>query len=169
MKARTPAMVAALLLACACNKGESGNNAAANATAPTASNAVAAAPASSPAAPTVDLAGARRLVDTVYAPYVRDESSDFLRYFTPELNAAIDQAGDGAFGADPLCDCQDMEHFTYRVQSLEPETGGAVARVAITNMGEAKTITLHLVQRGADWRIADIGDGAGSFAASLGR
>lgn len=169
MKTKTAAAVAALLLASACNKGAGGNAAVANQPAPVASNAVAAAPAATPAAPAADLAGARRLIDAVYTPYTRDETQDYFRYFTPELNAAIDRAGEGAVEADPLCECQDMTHFTYRVRSIEPESAGALARVAITNNGEAKTITLHLVQRGADWRIADVGDGAGGFAASLRR
>ena len=170
MKTKTAAAVVALMLASACNKGAGGNAAVANAaatSAPAAPNAVAAAPA--PAAPVADLAGARRMIDAVYTPYTRDASDDYFRFFTPELNAAIDRAGEGAVEADPLCECQDMSHFTYSVQSLAPEAGGALARVAITNNGEPKTITLHLVQRGADWRIADVGDGARSFAASLRR
>lgn len=169
MKTKTVAAVAALMLASACNKVAGGNAVVANAAAPAASNAVAAAPAPAPAAPAADLAGARRMIDAVYTPYTRDASDDYFRYFTPELNAAIDRAGEGAVEADPLCECQDMAHFTYRVQSLEPEAGGAVARVAITNNGEPKTITLHLVQRGADWRIADVGNGANSLTASLRR
>ena len=168
MKTRTGAAVAALLLASACNKGAGGYNASANAVAPAAPNAVAAAPAGPPAGAAADLAGARRMIDAVYAPYTRGESSDYLRFFTPELNAAIDRAGEGAIEADPLCECQDMNRFTYTIRSVEPEAGGALAHVAITNDGEAKTITLHLVPRGTEWRIADVGDGAHSFARGLG-
>jgi hypothetical protein len=164
MKTKTGAAIAALLLASACNKGADGN-ASANAAAPV----PVAVPAAPAAAPGPDLAGARRLIDTVYTPYTRDQTEDYFRYFTPELNAAIDRAGEGAVEADPLCECQDMTRFTYRVQSLEPETGGALARVAISNNGEPKTIILHLVQRGATWLIADVGEGATSFAAGLRR
>ncbi len=166
MKMNTTAAISALLLASACSRVGNANNASANAAAPAAANVSAAAPA---VATTADLAGARQMIDALYTPYTRDQTSDYFRYFTPELNAAIDRAGEGAIEADPLCECQDMTHFTYRVQSLEPEADGAVARVAITNFGEAKTIILHLVRRGADWRIADVGEGANSFAAGLRR
>lgn len=169
MKTGTGATVVALLLMSACSKGTGGNDASANAGAPAAPNAVVAAPAARPAAAAGDLAAARRLIDAVYAPYTRNESSDYLRYFTPELNAAIDRAGEGAIEADPLCECQDTNRFTYNIRSLEPEAGGALARVAITNDGEAKTITLHLVPRGTDWRIADVGEGDHSFARGLRR
>jgi len=55
------------------------------------------------AAATPALAGARRLIDTIYAPYVRDEiNSDPSRTFSPELTAAIRRAGENAMNAAPF-------------------------------------------------------------------
>jgi hypothetical protein len=160
--------MAALLLAVGCGKGAGGNEASANATAPeAASNGIAIVGPVTPQPP--DLSGARSLIDTIYTPYTREQISDTSRYYTPELNAAIDRAGEGAIEADPLCECQDFTHFTYRVQSLAPVAGGAKAEVAITNFGESNLITLHLVQRGGNWLIADIGEGANRLTQTLRR
>jgi hypothetical protein len=151
-----------LLLAGACNRGEpaANNSSGANSAAPAA--------ASAPA-PTADLAGARRRIDTIYAPYTRGETGDYFRSFTPELNAAIDRAGEGAIEVDPFCDCQDFERMTYRVDSLEPAAGGAVARVAITNFGNSKTIVIRLVRGGDAWLVADVGEGANSLTRRFAR
>jgi hypothetical protein len=164
MYSKTAAAVAALLTA-ACGNGAAGNNVSYDVT----FSHVTPETMPAPAAPVADLSGARRLIDTIYTPYTRDQIVDYFRYFTPELNAAIDHAGEGAIEVDPLCGCQDMTHFTYRVQSLDATAGGAVARVGIVNFGEPKTIVLHLVRRGGAWLIADIGEGASSFAAGLRR
>jgi hypothetical protein len=121
--------MAALLLAAGCGKGAGGNQAGANAAAPgPASNGITIVGPVTPRPP--DLSGARSLIDAIYAPYTREQISDASRYYTPELNAAIDRAGEGAIEADPLCECQDFTHFTYRVRSLAPVAGGAKAEVA---------------------------------------
>ena len=113
-----------------------------------------------------DLDGARDLLDATYRPYTRGEISRAGGApFTPELQAAIARQSDpvAGFGADPLCDCQDFGDFRYTIRSLEPVEGGALARVAINNFGEAKVITLRLARRGDAWQVADIGEGARSL------
>jgi hypothetical protein len=166
------AVVALLLIAC--GRGGAANNAATGAAPPPAAAAKLSAPEAAAAnaaapAPAADLSSARRLIETIYAPYTREETSDYFRYFTPELNAAIDRAGEGAIEADPLCECQDFTHFTFRIQSLEANADGARAEVAITNFGESNLITLHLVQRGGAWLIADVGEGANRLTQTLRR
>lgn len=167
MKLGTGTALAALLLAAGCGKGTAGNEAGANGAAPQpASNISIVGPVTPRPA---DLSGARRLIDTIYTPYTREQISETFRYYTPELNAAIDRAGEGAIEADPLCECQDFTHFTYRVQSLAPVPGGAKAEVAIVNFGESNLITLHLVERGGIWLINDIGEGANRLTQTLRR
>lgn len=150
------------LLAGACSRGESPANTV------SATNQSAPANASAPA-PAVDLAGARQRIDAIYAPYTRGATSDYFRNFTPELNAAIDGAGEMGIEADPFCDCQDFGRLTYRVDALEPAADGAVARVAITNFGDSKTIAIRLVRRGDAWLVADVGEGANSLARRFAR
>ncbi|HVQ10240.1 MAG TPA: hypothetical protein VMS43_17625 [Allosphingosinicella sp.] len=150
------------LLAGACNRGESSANSVSGVNLTT--------PASGAApAPATDLAGARQRIDAIYAPYTRGATSDYSRNFTPELNAAIDAADQVGIDADPFCDCQDFGRMTYRVDSLEPSADGAVARVAIANFGDRKTIVIRLVRRGEAWLVADVGEGADSLARRFAR
>lgn len=150
--------LAVALLAGACDRGESPANPAPGAT-----------PVNAAPAPAADLAGARQRIDAIYAPYTRGATSLYVRHVTPELNAAIDGAGRMGIDADPFCDCQDFDRLTYRVDALEPSAEGAVARVAITNFGDSKTIVIRLVRRGEAWLVADVGEGADSLARRLAR
>jgi hypothetical protein len=151
-----------VLLAGACNRSDT--PAASETGASEAVRANVAAPA-----PAVDLDGARERIDAIYAPYTRGATSHYFRHFTPELNAAIQGAGRMGIDADPFCDCQVFGRLTYRVDSLEPTADGAVARVAITNFGDSKTIVIRLVRREEAWLVADVGEGADSLARRVAR
>jgi hypothetical protein len=142
------------------------NSAASGSAAAPAAAGNAAAPA---AAATAGLDGARRLIDEIYTPYTTGAMADPTDRFAPELAAAIQHAAEGALEADPFCDCQDFDRFTYRIESLEPNAGGAVARVAISNSGEAKTIAVRLVNRAGTWLVADVGEGENSLTRTLAR
>lgn len=130
-----------------------------------AGNAAEAANAAVEAAP--DLAGARRFVDAIYAPYVAGEPGSAADHFAPELAAALERAGEPGLEADPFCDCQDFQQFGYKVQSVEPSATGAVARVAISNMGAARTVVVHLVRSGGAWKVGDVGEGEASLLRRL--
>jgi hypothetical protein len=166
LKFGTSCCLGLVLLAGACNWGDTAanTNAGANSVVSHAAPANPSAPA-----PAADLAGARQRIDAIYAPYTRGATSDYFRNFTPELNAAIDGADQVGIDADPFCECQDFGRMIYRVDSLEPTAGGAVARVAITNFGDSKTIVIHLVRRGDAWLVADVGEGADSLARRFAR
>jgi hypothetical protein len=145
---------AAALALAACSGAETaGNNRAG--TAPS-TNLVS--PASAPA----DLAGARALIDRIYATYARGGAHDTASLFTPELQAAIARTGDtdgAGLSYDPFCQCQDYEDLSHRIISLDPAPGGAVARDEVTNMGEKLTLTLRLARRGDAWQVSDIDNG----------
>ena len=116
--------------------------------------------------PPTDLAGARALIDRIYRPYTRDEIPQSLDdLYTPELTAAIARASDPevGLGYDPFCSCQDFGQFSYTIASLEPATGGAVARVSRSNFGESSSVTLTLAYRGGRWLVGDIADENGSL------
>jgi len=121
------------------------------------------------AAPDAELDGARQRIDAIYAPYTRGAASRYFRHFTPELRAAFDGAGAMGIDADPFCDCHVFGRLTYRVDSLEPAADGAVARVAITNSSDSKTILIRLARREDSWLVADVGEGADSLARRLAR
>jgi hypothetical protein len=116
----------------------------------------------SPAAAPADLAGARALIDRIYAAYARGAGHDTATLFTPELQAAVARIGDadgGGLSYDPFCQCQDYENLSHRIISLDPAPGGAVARVEVTNMGEKLTLTLRFARRGESWQVSDIDNG----------
>ena len=129
-----------------------------------AANAANSAEAAGDVAPPVDLAGARALIDRIYAPYARDEMGDPGAVFTPELDRAIERQSDPdmGLGYDPFCACQDFGQFSY-TPTIEPAEGGATARVDISNFGERQTITLDLAYRDGRWLVGDIRDANGSL------
>lgn len=147
----------------ACGDSASANNAAE--TAPAANSVEPAVDAAAPAAPQVDLAGARTLIDQIYGPYTRDEMGDLGPIFTPELDQAIERQSDPdmGLGYDPFCSCQDFGQFTYRIVSLEPNTAGATAQIDRSNFGESSRVTLELAHRDGRWLVADIQDSDGSL------
>jgi hypothetical protein len=158
---------AVLLLLAACGssaRNEANSSVPENAVAANEAAPVAAANAAAPA-PTPDLSGARALLDRLYRPYTRGESPALEDVYTGTLEASIARQSDDltGLGADPFCDCQDFGNFRYTIRSLEPVEGGAVARVAIRNFGEAKVIVIRLERRGDAWNVADIGEGARSL------
>lgn len=143
--------------------GSAATNEAAGA-APVANDVAAPGDPAPPAAPSVDLAGARALIDRIYTPYARDEMGDPGTVFTPELERAIERQSDPdvGLGYDPFCACQDFGQFSY-TPTIEPADGGATARVDISNFGERQTITLDLAYRDGRWLVADIRDANGSL------
>ena len=166
------AAVAAALLIQGCDR-QPGNNANIDETAegnfqvPRPANAAAPLP---PAAPTpAGLDGARALIDRIYTPYTRGQLMDAGGIFTPEMEAAIQAASaeEAGLGADPFCQCQDFENLTYSIAALEPAPDGAVARVAVRNLGESYVVPLGLVRRGEEWRVADVGEGEASLSRML--
>ena len=114
-----------------------------------------------------DRAAVQPLIDRIYGPYVRGElegTPDDVQ--TAGLTAAFARITEAdELEADPYCECQDFEHFSYRIASIEPSARGATVRVAISNFGEAKTIVLSLAQEGGQWRVADVGEGDQSVLA----
>ena len=165
MKLAFGAAIAALGLT-GCGEAATANNAVA-AAAPAANVATEdASNVAQPAAPQVDLAGARALVDRIYTPYTRDEIGGELgAVYTPELERSIERQSDPdmGLGYDPFCSCQDFGQFTYRIVSLEPNPGGATAHVDRSNFGEASRVTLELAHRDGRWLVADIQDSDGSL------
>jgi Protein of unknown function (DUF3828) len=168
--ARTIAICLGLTGLMACDMIGAEANVAANAT-----NAATAAPAqpagappslSAPAPrPEPDLEGARVLIGQLYMPYTRGEIPRTGNVYTPELRAAIARQSDDetGLGYDPFCQCQDFGEFSYAIQSVEREEGGARARIGIDNFGEARVIALRLAYRNGAWLVADIGEGAESL------
>jgi len=131
-------------------------------------------PAASPANASKSAAGAapdraavQPLIDRIYGPYVRGElegTPDDVQ--TAGLRAAFARITEAdELEADPYCECQDFEHFSYRIASIEPSASGAIVRVAISNFGESTTIVLHLAQEDGQWRVADVGEGDQSVLA----
>lgn len=112
-----------------------------------------------------DLAGARALIDRIYATYARDDVPDPDGLYTAELRRSIRRQSDGdlGLGYDPLCACQDTGGFTYRIASLVENRGGATARVDFDNFGERHGVTLVLVLRGGRWLIGDVIDDGASL------
>lgn len=104
------------------------------------------------------LSGARALIDRLYATYARDHTPEVDRIYTLELRRSIRRQSDGdlGLGYDPLCNCQDTGHFSYRIVSLVKRQGGATARVDFSNFGERHSVTLQLAYRGGRWLIGDI-------------
>lgn len=170
MKRSTGVTIAAALVTaggCSSESGKASANVTApvNATAPAnvsmAMNQTGNATASAPA----DVSGARALLERHYAQY-RDGASISMPPYTPELVAAIRRTSgmeDGGLDHDPFCACQDFQNFTSRIESVEPTSDGARARVAINNMGDARTVVIRLVNRGGTWMIADVGEGEDSL------
>ncbi len=165
---------AGLLVACGAGTPSDGHNVAESSkAAPFAQNtaqADVAASANSASTTSPDLAGARRLIDSIYAPYVRDEiNSDPSRTFTPELAAAIRSAGENAMNADPFCDCQDFGEFSYTIQSVGRTAEGANVRVSISSFGESRIIPIRLAHRRGTWMVADVGEGPASLTQMMAR
>ena len=118
-------------------------------------------------AASADREGARRIVDAIYRPYTRGETSRARPPFTPELQAAIARQSDDltGLGFDPFCQCQDFDNFSYTIESVEPDEEGLQAQVEIRNFSEAATVTLVLRRRGATWLVHDIiGNNGGLLA-----
>ena len=169
---KTGIVIAALLLASACNGGGTANNSTANASAPEPSAKIVArrpVPPVNAAEAAPDLESARVLIGQIYGPYTRGNTPDLGRgIYTPELNVAIARQSDmdsTGLGYDPFCRCQDFENFRYTIQSVEPRAGGARAVVSFTNLGESHNVTLLLDYRGDRWLVADIQEGTDSLLA----
>jgi hypothetical protein len=160
--------LAGLLALAACGGATSpGNDAvpAANMTAAATNTVMTQPEVAPPAAPQPDLAGARALIDRIYAPYVRDQLADLGDIYTPELDRAMEQQSDPdmGLGYDPFCSCQDFGQFSYRIVALEPSPSGATARIDRSNFGESSRVTLELAFREGRWLVADIQDSDGSL------
>ncbi|MEO8175578.1 MAG: DUF3828 domain-containing protein [Sphingomicrobium sp.] len=110
----------------------------------------------------------QHFIGRIYAGYRQRDYNplDRLdRLFAPELAAAIRtdrrlaKVEVGYLDGDPLCDCQDYQRISARVQSLSrPTARSASARVHVTlGPREANDVRLSLVLTRAGWRIADVG------------
>ncbi len=110
-------------------------------------------------------------VRRIYAKQYRDNgpgvSTDRPKgaaFFTAELldqfakDSELAHGEVGAIDQDPVCDCQDWGKLKIKQLTVAPAEAGAVkARVDLTNLGEAYTLTLTLQPTPAGWRIADVG------------
>ena len=165
-------MVSVVALA-GCSGGD--GTASANAVAP--ANASGAAPANgalalnqsgNQAATAGDISGARALLDRIYARFRPGTGPPSREPFTPELLAAIRRNSgmpDGGLDHDPFCGCQDFDAtFSHRIESVTPTADGALARVAISNMGDSRVIVIRLVNRNGTWLVADVGEGEDSLS-----
>ncbi len=168
MNRRTGTALFVLLIASACSRGGTGNDAIGNAAAQSAANAIAPVPPPPVAPPAPDLEGARVLVGQIYQPYLRGEAPRTGNLYTSELAIAIARQSDAetGLGYDPFCRCQDFENFRYTIRSVERrDNGGARAVIALTNLGESHVVTLLLDHRNGRWLIADVLEGTSSLLA----
>ena len=82
-------------------------------------------------------------------------SRAFLDAFARDSRQANGEVG--TIDYDPICVCQD---YTLKVKALTVESAAdstAVVRAAFVNLGQAETVTLHLVRTPEGWRIDDLG------------
>ena len=109
----------------------------------------------------------RAFLERVYAQYRSPRFSPLEhpeRIFSPVLTAAIrrDQRlakGEvGYLDGDPLCDCQDYQRITLRIDSLRRPTRSTAAASVRVNLGfdQPRRLRLNLVLTKAGWRVADV-------------
>lgn len=119
--------------------------------------------------------GAEAFVRALYAPYVADGDTEhgpeIWSARTRALWADNIRAADGAepyMGADPICACQDFDHFQLTSVAVTP-TGPDRADAAVVfeafGGSEPTRQTLKLVREEGVWRIDDINWGPGHLMA----
>jgi hypothetical protein len=103
----------------------------------------------------------------IYANYRQSDYSPFKhpeRIFSPRLIAALaedsrlSKDGVGYVDADPVCQCQDADGVTGKIEKISNRGAGhATARVMIGFTDSTpRRVTFSLVRTAAGWRINDV-------------
>ena len=71
-------------------------------------------------------------------------------------DARLNEGFLGALEADPLCQCQDTDHFLAMVKVARWKTTTAIAHVQVENGSTREELTINLVYEQGHWRIDDI-------------
>jgi len=119
--------------------------------------------------------GAEAFMRALYAPYVSDGDTAHA----PEIwsartralwadNARAADGGEGYMGADPICACQDFDHFqltSVAVTPTAPDRADAAVVFGAFADSEPTRQTFKLVREDGAWRIDDIVWGPGHIMA----
>ena len=109
----------------------------------------------------------KAFMERLYANYRQADYSPFKhpdRVFSPPLTAALAEDSRlfknevGYVDADPVCQCQDAEGVTGKVEKVTSQGAGrAAARVMIGFTDSTpRRVTFSLVRTAAGWRIDDV-------------
>jgi hypothetical protein len=121
----------------------------------------------------------KAFMERLYADYRQSNYSPFKhpeRVFSPRLVAALAEDSRlfkdevGYVDADPVCQCQDADGVTGKVEKIiGRDAGHATARVMIGFTDSTpRRVTFSLVRTAAGWRINDVSSsGEPSFLAGL--
>ncbi len=121
----------------------------------------------------------KQFMTRVYAQYRNPDFSPFThpdRYFSPQLNAAINEDSTlnhgevGYLDGDPICQCQDSAGMQAAIARVTTEGRGKASVVVAIGWDNdpPRQARFSLVRTRAGWRIADVsGDGEPSLLGAL--
>ncbi|MGQ3215411.1 MAG: DUF3828 domain-containing protein [Shinella sp.] len=94
------------------------------------------------------------IVEKIYAGYANDGNGP---KDVPYLADVAEQlSGENHPGFDFFIDAQDFDKVSAVATLVSENDTGAVVRAEMTNFGATKTVEIHFVKNGGDWKIGNV-------------